>query len=120
MKLELNFKSLTILFLLTCVTLIGISTALNAKPSNSDSPAARSNPMCAGNPGTLTQITDTTDCEITPDEQKITFYRLDLCTSEPTGPTPSAIVDRTNCSTFYKNDNGSEAVSYTHLRAHET
>ena len=39
MKLELNFKSLTILFLLTCVTLIGISTALNAKPSNSDSPA---------------------------------------------------------------------------------
>ena len=41
MKLELNFKSLTILFLLTCVTLIGISTALNAKPSNSDSPAAR-------------------------------------------------------------------------------
>ena len=108
MKLELNFKSLTILFLLTCVTLIGISTALNAKPSNSDSPAARSNPKCTESSGIYTRITDTTDCEITPDEQKITFYRLDLCTSEPTGPTPSAIVDRTNCSTFYKNDNGSE------------
>ena len=50
MKLELNFKSLTILFLLTCVTLIGISTALNAKPSNSDSPAARVNPKCTETP----------------------------------------------------------------------
>ena len=107
MKLELNFKSLTILFLLTCVTLITISTALNAKPTDSVNPVARNDEKCAGG-AILDRITDNTDCETTPDIQKVTWYRLDLCTSEPTGPTLTATVDRTNCSTFYKNDNGSE------------
>ena len=32
MKLKLNFKSLLILFLLTCVSTVTISTALNAAP----------------------------------------------------------------------------------------
>jgi len=107
MKLELNFKSLTILFLLTCVTLITISTALNAKPTASHNPVGRFDDKCLGG-AILTQITDQTDCETTPDIQKVTWYRLDLCTSEPTGPTLTATVDRTNCSTFYKNDSGSE------------
>ena len=40
----------------------------------------------------------------------MTFYRLDLCTSRPTGPTTSAQIDRTFCSTFYKNDSGSETT----------
>ena len=40
----------------------------------------------------------------------MTFYRLDLCTSRPTGPTTSAQIDRTSCSTFYKNDSGSETT----------
>ena len=109
MKLELNFKSLTILFLLTCVTLITISTALNAKPTDSVNPVARNDDKCAGG-AILDRITDNTDCETTPDIQKVTWYRLDLCTSEPTGPTLTATVDRTNCSTFYKNDSGSEVT----------
>tara|TARA_B100000787_G_C16137691_1_gene270485 strand:- start:75 stop:1064 length:990 start_codon:yes stop_codon:yes gene_type:complete len=107
MKLELNFKSLTILFLLTCVTLITISTALNAKPTASHNPLERNDEKCAGG-AILDRITDKTDCETTPDIQKVTWYRLDLCTSEPTSPTLTATVDRTNCSTFYKNDSGSE------------
>ena len=46
---------------------------------------------CYGNGGTLdTQITGTTDCEVTPDVQKITFYSLHMCQSKPTAPTPSA------------------------------
>ena len=48
------------------------------------------------------------DCEVTPDSQKITWYRVEFCTSKPTGPTPSTTIDRSSCSTFYQNDNGSE------------
>jgi hypothetical protein len=33
-----------------------------------------------------------------------------LCTSRPTGPTTSSQIDRTSCSTFYKNDSGSETT----------
>jgi hypothetical protein len=109
MKLELNYKSLIILFLLTCVTLITISTALNAKPTASHNPLERNDEKCDGG-AILDQITDQTDCETTPDIQKVTWHRLDLCTSEPTGPTLTATVDRTNCSTFYKNDSGSEVT----------
>ena len=71
MKLKLNFKSLLILFLLTCVSTVTISTALNAAPVLD---MERAYDECSGNGGTLTQITGTTDCEVTPDVQKITFY----------------------------------------------
>ena len=87
MKLKLNFKSLLILFLLTCVSTVTISTALNAAPVLD---MERAYDECSGNGGTLTQITGTTDCEVTPDVQKITFYSLHMCQSKPTAPTPSA------------------------------
>ena len=67
---------------------------------------ARSDPECTGNGGTFS-LFGTTDCVFTPDLQKVTFYRLDLCTSEPTAPTKTAEVDRSSCSTFYRNDDGS-------------
>ena len=70
---------------------------------------ARSDPECTGNGGTLS-LFGTTDCVFTPDLQKVTFYRLDLCNSKPSGPTTTLVTDRTNCSTFFKNDNGYEAT----------
>ena len=80
---------------------------LNAQPSDSIS---KNNPECTGNGGTITPASASNACEFQPDTQKMTFYRLDLCTSRPTGPTTSAQIDRTSCSTFYKNDGGSETT----------
>ena len=70
---------------------------------------ARSDPQCTGNGGTLSMF-GTTDCEFMPDLQKAIFYRLDLCTSKPNGPTNSSITDRSKCSIFFKNDNGRETT----------
>jgi hypothetical protein len=83
------------------------STNSNAQPSVSIS---KNNPECTGNGGTITPASASNACEFQPDTQKMTFYRLDLCTSRPTGPTTSAQIDRTSCSTFYKNDSGSETT----------
>ena len=80
---------------------------LNAQPSDSIS---KNNPECTGNGGTITPASASNACEFQPDTQKMTFYRLDLCTSRPTGPTTSTQIDRTSCSTFYKNDSGSETT----------
>ena len=83
------------------------STNSNAQPSQS---ITRINSECVGNGGTITPASAGNTCEFQPDTQKMTFYRLDLCTSRPTGPTTSSQVVRTNCSTFYKNDSGSETT----------
>ena len=83
------------------------STNSDAQPSES---ITRINSECTGNGGTITPASAGNTCEFQPDTQKMTFYRLDLCTSRPTGPTTSAQVDRTSCSTFYKNDSGSETT----------
>ena len=83
------------------------STNSNAQPSQS---ITRINSECVGNGGTITPASAGNTCEFQPDTQKMTFYRLDLCTSRPTGPTTSTQVVRTNCSTFYKNDSGSETT----------
>ena len=45
-----------------------------------------------------------------PFSHKVTFYRLDICTAAPTGPTTSAAANISNCTTFYRNDAGDEAV----------
>ena len=82
-------------------------TVSNAQPSES---ITRINSECTGNGGTITPASASNTCEFQPDTQKMTFYRLDLCTSRPTGPTTSAQIDRTFCSTFYKNDSGSETT----------
>ena len=83
------------------------STNSNAQPSAT---ITNNNSQCIGNGGTITPASASKACEFQPDTQKITFYRLDLCTSRPTGPTTSSQIDRTSCSTFYKNDSGSETT----------
>ena len=107
MKSDLNIRILFIIFFLSLISITFYSTAIKAQPQDTTS---RTDPECTGNGGTITPAAADTRCEFKPDTQKMTFYRLDLCTSRPTGPTTSAQIDRTFCSTFYKNDSGSETT----------
>ena len=108
MKAAFNIKVFFILLFLTFLSLVFYSNIANAlEPSAS---VARNNPECTGNAGGVITQPGTTDCEVTPDSQKITWYRVEFCTSKPTGPTTSATVDRSDCFTFYQNDNGSEVT----------
>ena len=106
MKAAFNIKVFFILLFLTFLASVfnfNIANALD--PSGS---VARNNPECTGNAGGVITQPGTTHCEVTPDSQKITWYRVEFCTSKPTGPTPSTTIDRSSCSTFYQNDTGSE------------
>ena len=51
-----------------------------------------------------------TDCIAQPDQQKITFYQFDFCTAAPTAPTLTSNLIKNGCSTFFKNENGSEVT----------
>ena len=106
MKFEINFKSLLVLFLLTCVSIITISTTLNAAPVKD---LTRLHDLCDGNGGTIDIEGANKDCEVTPDAQKIIFYSLHMCQSKPTGPTPTATVDLSDCQEFYKDADGNTA-----------
>ena len=106
MKAAFNIKVFFILLFLTFLASVFNFNIANAlEPSGS---VARNNPECTGNAGGVITLPGTTDCEVTPDSQKITWYRVEFCTSKPTGPTPSTTIDRSSCSTFYQNDTGSE------------
>jgi hypothetical protein len=108
MKLKLNFKSNFILslFLILSVLAFSPNSAEAKKPGTTKSEVSG---ICGGDPttGGVVARPGTSDCEFQPDEQKITFHRIELCTSEPTAPTLTAQVDRSSCSTFFKNDDGS-------------
>ena len=107
MKLNINIKMFfSLLTLLFLMTVFNISDANAAKPSGTQTKASKT--QCGGNgSGTITQP-GTTDCELEPDEFKMTFFRLELCTAEPTPPTTLIPIGRSNCSTFFRNDDGAE------------
>ena len=106
MKLDLNIR----IFLIALFFSL-LASAFNAKVSHAlvpDVTVFNNNDLCAGNPvsgGIFTQAN--ASCEFQPDVQKINFFKLELCTELPTGPTTSTIADNTNCVTFYQNDDGS-------------
>ena len=108
MKLKLNFKSTFIISLFLVLPLLIFSSNI-AEAKKPDTTKSEINGICGGDPttGGVVERPGNSDCEFQPDEQKITFYRLDLCTSEPTAPTKTTVVSRSSCSTFYRNDDGS-------------
>ena len=106
MKLDINLRVLFSALFLILLTSTIYPTNSNAEPSFT----ATNLPACGGNGTGIIETPGTTDCELTPDTQKITFLRIDLCTEEPTAPTTSAPLDRTNCQTFFKKDDGAEAT----------
>ena len=113
MKLKLNFKSNFILSLFLILSVLAFSpNSAEAKKPDPENTKSEINGICPGDPttGGVVERPGTTDCEFQPDEQKITFYRIELCTSEPTAPTLTAQVDRSSCSTFFNNDDGSEVL----------
>ena len=105
MKSDINIRILLLVLFLSLISITLYSTATNAQPGTT---VTRNDPECTGNGGTKTPALANNRCEFTPDTQKLTFFRLDLCTSRPTGPTTSTQVVRTNCSTFFQNDSGAE------------
>ena len=105
MKSDLNIRIFFIILFLSLISITFYSTATNAQPGTS---ITRNDDACLVNGAARTPADAGERCEFTPDTQKLTFFRLDLCTSRPTGPTTSAQVVRTNCSTFFKNDSGAE------------
>ena len=107
MKKEYDIKIFFTILFLTILNLTICSTIVEAQPGTSIS---RNDPECTGNGGTITPASANNRCEFTPDTQKMTFYRLDLCPSRPTGPTTSAAIYRTGCSTFFRNDSGSQVT----------
>ena len=110
MKLDINLRVLfSALFLILLASTI-YPTNSNAQPLDTQTRASALSEECGGNGTAIIEDPDRTSCELQPDTQKINFLRVDLCTEEPTGPTTSAPLDRTNCATFFKNDDGSEVV----------
>ena len=95
-------------FLFFALTTI-ISTTSSAAP-----PAI--SPVCATTGGLL-NIHDSSDssedidqCETQPDTQIIIFHKISFCTSSPTAPTSSTIIDRSMCTEYFSNDAGSVAT----------
>ena len=110
MKLKSNF--ILSLFLILSVLAFSPNSA-EAKKPNPENTKSEVAEICGGDPtsgGVVARPDTGDDCEFQPDEQKITFYRIELCTSEPTAPTLTAQVDRSSCSTFFNNDDGSEVL----------
>ena len=109
MKLDINLRVLfSALFLILLASTIYPTNSNAQKPSGTISRA--DSVACGGNGTAIISDPGTTSCELQPDIQKINFLRVDLCTAEPTAPTTGAPLDRSNCSTFYRNDNGSEVT----------
>tara|TARA_Y100000748_G_scaffold300240_1_gene298403 strand:+ start:35 stop:1051 length:1017 start_codon:yes stop_codon:yes gene_type:complete len=110
MRLSLNIKVFFSALFFAILVSTFYSTVSEAKPSTQAArTAAGGSVACTGNANGIIEKTVPGDgCEVQPDTQKITFFRLELCTQEPTGPTTSAIVDRSKCFTFFRNDSGAE------------
>ena len=107
MKLDINLR-----VLFSALFLILLTSTIYPTNSNAEEPSSTATnlPACGGNGTGIIETPGTTDCELTPDVQKITFLRIDLCTEKPTAPTTSAALDLTNCQTYFKKDDGAEAT----------
>ena len=90
------------------LTAIISTTSLAAPPAIS--------PVCATTGGLLNihdssgSSEDIDQCETQPDTQIIIFHKISFCTSSPTAPTSSTIIDRSMCTEYFSNDAGSVAT----------
>ena len=109
MKLDINIRIFfSALFLLLLASAFSATYSYAAKPTTQATRANTSAFACTGN-GTGTISTPGTDeCELQPDEQKLSWKRIDLCTADPAEPTTTAATGLANCSTFFRNDAGAE------------
>ena len=77
---------------------------------------------CTVTSGVVAEADIDNSCDTAPDIYEVVIYKLYLCTSAPTEATTSSTVVLTPCSQIFNSASGAtaSAVSYTHLRAHET
>ena len=89
-----------------------ISTAILSTTTLAED-AVRSG-VCATTGATINILdasaSDDDGCETQPDSQVITIHKISLCTSSPTAPTTSAIIDRSMCTEYFSNDAGAVAT----------
>ena len=89
-----------------------ISTAILSTTTLAEN-AVRS-AVCATTGATINILdasaSDDDGCETQPDSQVITIHKISLCTSSPTAPTTSAIIDSTMCTEYFSNDAGALAT----------
>jgi len=106
MKFDINLRLLfSAFFLILLASTFYPTNSIALEPSGTQT---QREPACTfASPGVL-ETPGTQNCELQPDEQKLTFLRIDLCTEKPTGPTVSTTVDRSNCTTFFRDDDGAE------------
>jgi len=108
--MKYNFINKCILFFF----FLFISTAILSTTVSAED--ATRNSACATT-GATTDIhnanasgSDNDQCETQPDSQVITIHKISLCTSSPTAPTTSSIIDRSMCSEYFSNDAGATAT----------
>ena len=104
MKFDTNLRLLFSAFFL--ILLASTFYPTNSNAQDPQGTGGRHDACTIASPGVLVKAS--ADCELTPDVQKLTFLRIDLCTEKPTGPTVSVAVDRSNCTTFFRDDDGAE------------
>ena len=86
MKFDTNLRLLFSAFFL--VLLASTFYPTNSNAQDPQGTHENRDPQCTiASPGVLVKAS--ADCELTPDVQKLTFLRIDLCTEKPTGPTVS-------------------------------
>ena len=105
MKFDINLRLLFSAFFILLASTFYPTNSIALEPIETQT--ARE-PACTFASPRVLERPGTQNCELQPDEQKLTFLRIDLCTEKPTGPTVSVPIDRSNCTTFFRDDDGAE------------
>lgn len=115
MEININLKSLYIFLGIAFISIIFSTIAVSFEGEFDEDGRwiiASVDECTTSSTGVIT-MTSATSCSFQPDEQKITIYQIDFCTVAPTSPTTSTNIIKNSCTTFFKNDSGSEvSVEY--------
>ena len=112
MKLNIDLKFLYIFLGITFISIIFSTKAISFEDGidvNGIWTIPSVDECTISSTGVIT-MTSATSCSFQPDEQKLTIYQVDFCTAAPTSPTESTPIIKNGCTTFFKNDSGSEVT----------
>ena len=112
MKLNIDLKFLYIFLGITFISIIFSTKAISFEDGIyvNDIWTIPSVDECTISSTGVITMTSATSCSFQPDEQKITIYQIDFCKAAPTSPTTSTTIIKNGCTTFFKNDSGSEVT----------
>ena len=111
MKLNIDLKFLYIFLGITFISIMYSTKAISFEGAYVNGKwTIPSVDECAISSTGVITMTSATSCSFQPDEQKLTIYQVDFCTAAPTSPTTSTPIIKNGCTTFFKNDSGSEVT----------